>query len=33
VQKKGLKKDELLKLLNPADLTTGGIKGPGGAGG
>ena len=33
VQKKGLKKDDLLKLLNPADLTTGGIKGPGGAGG
>jgi fumarate hydratase class II len=33
VQKKGLKKDELLKLLNPAELTTGGIKGPGGAGG
>jgi fumarate hydratase class II len=33
VQKKGLKKDDLVKLLNPADLTTGGIKGPGGAGG
>jgi fumarate hydratase, class II len=33
VQKKGLKKDDLLKLLNPAELTTGGIKGPGGAGG
>ena len=33
VQKKGLKKEDLVKLLNPADLTTGGIKGPGGAGG
>jgi fumarate hydratase class II len=33
VQKKGLKKEDLLKLLNPAELTTGGIKGPGGAGG
>jgi fumarate hydratase, class II len=33
VQKKGLKRDDLVKLLNPAELTTGGIKGPGGAGG
>jgi fumarate hydratase class II len=33
VQAKGLKRDDLAKLLNPADLTTGGIKGPGGAGG
>jgi len=33
VQSKGLKRDDLLKLLNPAELTTGGIKGPGGAGG
>jgi fumarate hydratase, class II len=29
----GMKREELAKLLNPADLTTGGIKGPGGAGG
>ena len=29
----GMKRDELAKLLNPAELTTGGIKGPGGAGG
>lgn len=33
VQAKGLKREDLLKLLNPAELTTGGIKGPGGAGG
>jgi fumarate hydratase class II len=33
VAKKGLKRDDLVKLLNPAELTTGGIKGPGGAGG
>ncbi len=33
VAKKGLKKEDLLRLLNPAELTTGGIKGPGGAGG
>ena len=33
VQQKGLKREELSKLLNPAELTTGGIKGPGGAGG
>jgi len=33
VIKKGLKRDELMKLLNPVELTTGGIKGPGGAGG
>ena len=33
VQQKGLKREELAKLLNPAELTTGGIKGPGGAGG
>ncbi len=30
---KKLKKEELVRLLNPAELTTGGIKGPGGAGG
>jgi fumarate hydratase class II len=29
----GMKREELAKLLNPAELTTGGIKGPGGAGG
>jgi fumarate hydratase, class II len=29
----GMKREELQKLLNPAELTTGGIKGPGGAGG
>ena len=29
----GMPRDELAKLLNPAELTTGGIKGPGGAGG
>jgi fumarate hydratase, class II len=29
----GMKREELARLLNPADLTTGGIKGPGGAGG
>ncbi len=33
VARKGLKKEDLIKLLNPAELTTGGIKGPGGAGG
>jgi fumarate hydratase, class II len=33
VIEKGIKRDELAKLLNPAELTTGGIKGPGGAGG
>ncbi|MGH8442444.1 MAG: class II fumarate hydratase [Nevskiaceae bacterium] len=33
VAKKGLKREDLLKLLNPAELTTGGIKGPGGSGG
>jgi fumarate hydratase, class II len=29
----GMKREELAKLLNPAELTTGGIKGPGGGGG
>ncbi|HUS25464.1 MAG TPA: class II fumarate hydratase [Candidatus Binatia bacterium] len=29
----GMKREELASLLNPAELTTGGIKGPGGAGG
>ncbi len=29
----GMKREELAKLLSPAELTTGGIKGPGGAGG
>ena len=29
----GMSREELSKLLNPAELTTGGIKGPGGAGG
>jgi len=33
VREKGLKKEDLAKLLNPSELTTGGIKGPGGAGG
>jgi fumarate hydratase class II len=33
VAETGMKREELLKLLNPAELTTGGIKGPGGAGG
>ena len=33
VAETGMKRDELAKLLNPAELTTGGIKGPGGAGG
>ncbi|MGH8482001.1 MAG: class II fumarate hydratase [Nevskiaceae bacterium] len=33
VAKKGLKREDLVKLLNPAELTTGGVKGPGGAGG
>ncbi|MGH6960059.1 MAG: lyase family protein, partial [Dongiaceae bacterium] len=33
VAKKGLKKEDLVRLLNPAELTTGGVKGPGGAGG
>ncbi|HUR40261.1 MAG TPA: class II fumarate hydratase [Verrucomicrobiae bacterium] len=29
----GMSREELARLLNPAELTTGGIKGPGGAGG
>jgi fumarate hydratase, class II len=33
VAETGMKRDELAKLLSPAELTTGGIKGPGGAGG
>ena len=33
VAETGMKREELAQLLNPAELTTGGIKGPGGAGG
>jgi fumarate hydratase, class II len=33
VEETGMKREELAKLLDPMELTTGGIKGPGGAGG